>query len=31
MSSLFNNTNESGDLDGSLVGQHIFDRLPGWK
>jgi hypothetical protein len=31
MSSLFNNTNESGDLDGSLVGQHIFDKLPRWK
>jgi hypothetical protein len=30
MSSLFNNTNESGDLDGSLVG-HIFDKEPGWK
>ncbi len=28
---LFNNTNESGDLDGSLVGQHIFDKFPGWK
>jgi hypothetical protein len=31
MPSLFNNTHESGDLDGSLVGQHIFDKLPGWK
>jgi hypothetical protein len=28
---LFNNTNESGDLDGSLVGQHVFDKFPGWK
>ncbi len=31
ISSLFNNTNESGDIDGCLVGQHIFDKLPGWK
>ncbi len=31
MSSLFNNTNDSGDLYGSLVGQDIFDKLPGWK
>jgi hypothetical protein len=28
---LFNNTNESGDLDGSLVGQHILDKFSGWK
>jgi hypothetical protein len=31
MLSLFNNTNGSGDSDGSLVGQDIFDKLPGWK
>jgi hypothetical protein len=28
---LFNNTNESADLDESLFGQHILDKLPGWK
>ena len=28
---LFNNTNESGDLDESLFGQHISDKYPGWK
>ena len=26
---LFNKTNESGVLDGSLVGQHIFDKFLG--
>jgi hypothetical protein len=31
ISSLFNNTNESGDIDESLVGQDILDKLPGWK
>jgi hypothetical protein len=31
ISFLFNNTNESDDLDGSLVEQHIFDKFPGWK
>ena len=31
MSSLFNNTNESDDLDKFQVGQDIFDKLPGWK
>jgi hypothetical protein len=31
MSSLFNNTNESDDLDNFQVGQDIFDKLPGWK
>jgi hypothetical protein len=31
MSSLFNNTNESGNLDGSLGGQDIFDQEPGRK
>jgi hypothetical protein len=31
MSSLFNNTNESDDLDKFRVGQDIFDKLPGWK
>ena len=28
---LFNNKNESGDLDGSLFGQHILNKYPGWK
>ena len=27
----FNNTNESGDLDESLFGQHILDKFRGWK
>jgi hypothetical protein len=31
MSSLFNNTNESDDLDKFRVGRDIFDKLPGWK
>ncbi len=31
MSSLFNNTNESDDLDKFRVGQDISDKLPGWK
>ena len=28
---LFNNTNTSGDSDGSLLGQHILNKYPGWK
>jgi hypothetical protein len=28
---LFNNTNEIGALDGSLVGQHVLDKFSGWK
>ena len=31
ISFLFNNTNESGDSDGSLFGQHILNKYPGWK
>ena len=31
MSSLFNNTNESDDLEEFRVGQDSFDELPGWK
>jgi hypothetical protein len=28
---LFNNTNESGDSDRSLFGQHILNKYDGWK